>query len=347
MKKLIKFLNLILVLSLLLAIGCGREKIKDEKNNEIHAKSNEVTVYSPLFPDAINSVTDGFTKKTGIKVNLVVAGTGELLKRIQAESENPLGDVIFGGGAESLNSYKEYFAPYKSENHDSIDPLFRDTEDKWFGFAVLPMVMIYNTDLVTKEEAPTSWNDLIDPKWKGKIAMASPVKSGSAYTITATLLTAFGKDSESGYDFIKKFVNNLDGKILGGSSAVPRGVVDKEYSIGLTLESTAVKYRNAGGHIEIVYPSEGTSVVADGAALIKGSINKENAKLFLDYVGSKEVQEFLATEFNIRGVRTDIALPKGLGPITDIKLLNYDFNWASQNKKEIVTRWKNIVSGKK
>ncbi|MCS5421315.1 MULTISPECIES: ABC transporter substrate-binding protein [Psychrilyobacter] len=339
MKKLTKILNLVLALSLLLVAACG-------KNDEIPAQSNEVTVYSPLFPDAINSVVDGFTNKTGIKVNLVVAGTGELLKRIQAESENPLGDVIFGGGAESLNSYKEYFTPYQTANHDKINPLFKDSKDKWFGFAVLPMVMIYNTDLVTKEDAPTSWNDLIDPKWKGEIAMASPVKSGSSYTITATLLTAFGKNSEAGFDFIKKFVTNLDGKILGGSSAVPKGVVDKEYSIGLTLESSAVKYKNAGGHIEIVYPSEGTSVVADGAALIKGSENQENAKLFLDYVGSKEVQEILATKFNIRGVRTDVALPKGLGPISDIKLLDYDFDWASNSKKDIVKRWKNIVSGK-
>jgi len=339
MKKLKNFLNLILVLSLLLTIGCGREKIKK-------SKSNEVTIYSPLFPSAIDGVTKGFTKKTGIKVNVVVAGTGELLKRIQAENENPLGDLIFGGGAESLNSYKEYFAPYKSANHNNIDPLFRDPQDKWFGFAVLPMVMIYNTDLLTKEEAPTSWNNLVDPKWRGKIAMASPVKSGSAYTITATLLTAFGKNSETGYDFIKKFIDNLDGKVLGSSSGVPKGVVDKEYSIGLTLESSAIKYKNAGGDIEIVYPSEGTSVVADGAALIKGAINEENAKLFLDYVGSKEVQETLAKKFNIRGSRTDIPLPKGLGPILDIKLLDYDFNWASQSKKEIVTRWKNIVSGR-
>lgn len=340
MKIFKKSLNLLLVLLLLLVTACGKE---DKKSS----KSNEVTVYSPLFPDAINSITSGFTKKTGIKVNLVVAGTGELLKRIQAESENPLGDVIFGGGAESLNSYKEYFSPYEILSDNKIDPLFKDPENKWFGFAVLPMVIIYNTDLVSKEEAPTSWNDLIDPKWKGKIAMASPIKSGSAYTITATLLTAFGKDSETGDDFIKKFISNLDGKILGGSSAVPKGVVNKEYSIGLTLESSAVKYKNAGGHIEIVYPSEGTSVVADGAALIKNAINEENAKLFLDYAGSKEVQETFSTKFNIRGVRDDIALPSGLGPISDIKLLNYDFNWASQSKKYILKKWKNIVSGKK
>ena len=343
MKKFKNVLKMFLALSLLLVVACGKE---EDKTAETPVKSNEVTVYSSHPSELLTTVTNNFTEKTGIKVNVVGAGTGEILKRVQAESANPLGDVVWGGGAESLNAFKEYFAPYKTSSHDKIDPLFRDPDDRWFGFALLPMVIIYNTDLVTGDDIPTSWADITDPKWKGKIAMASPVKSGSSYTITATLLTAFGKDTEDGYDFIKKFVANLDGKVLGSSSGVPKGVVDKEYSIGLTLEKNAIKYKNAGGHIDMIYPSEGTSAVPDAAALIKGAINEENAKLFLDYIGSKEVQELLATEFNIRGSRSDIALPNGLKPITDIKLLNYDFDWASENKKEIVTRWKNIISGK-
>ena len=341
MKNLLK---LVLVLSLLLAVACGKKE--EAKTAETPAKSNELTVYSSHPSELLTTVTDSFTAKTGIKVNVVAAGTGEILKRVQAESENPLGDVVWGGGAESLDAFKEYFAPYKTANHDHINPLFRDTEDKWFGFALLPMVIIYNTDLVTGDDIPTSWADVTDPKWKGKIAMASPVKSGSSYTITATLLTAFGKDTEAGFDFIKKFVANLDGKVLGSSSGVPKGVVDKEYSIGLTLEKNAIKYKNAGGHIEMIYPSEGTSAVPDAAALIKGAVNEENAKLFLDYIVSTEVQTTLATQFKIRAVRDDIDAPEGLVNISDIKLVDYDFGWASNNKKEIVTRWKNIVSGK-
>jgi len=341
MKKLTKILKLMLALSLLLAVACGKEE-----TTKTAVKSNEVTVYSSHPSELLTTITNNFTEKTGIKVNVVAAGTGEILKRVQAESVNPLGDVVWGGGAESLNSFKEYFAPYKTSSHDRIDPLFRDTEDKWFGFALLPMVIIYNTDLVTGDDIPTSWADATDPKWKGKVAMASPVKSGSSYTITATLLTAFGKDTESGYDFIKKFIANLDGKILGSSSGVPKGVVDKEYSMGFTHEKGAIKYRNAGGHIGIVYPSEGTSAVPDAAALIKGAVNEENAKLFLDYIVSKEVQTTLATDFKIRGVRDDVAAPEGLLPLSDIKLVDYDFGWASDSKKEIITRWKNIVSGK-
>jgi iron(III) transport system substrate-binding protein len=343
MKKLKNILNLLLAVSLMILVGCGKE---EAKTSEAPVKSNELTVYSSHPSELINSVVNSFTEETGIKVNVVGAGTGELLKRVQAESANPLGDVIWGGGAESLNSFKEYFAPYKTASHDRIDPLFRDTEDRWFGFALLPMVIIYNTDLVTGDDIPTSWADVTDPKWKGKIAMASPVKSGSSYTITATLLTAFGKDTEAGFDFVKKFVANLDGKILGSSSGVPKGVVDKEYAVGLTLEKSAVKYKNAGGHIGIVYPSEGTSAVPDAAALIKGAVNEENGKLFLDYIVSKDVQTTLANEFKIRGVRDDVAAPEGLLPISDIKLVDYDFAWASESKGAIVKRWKNIVSGK-
>lgn len=340
MKLLSKF---VLVLSLLMAVACGK---KEANTNETAAKSNEVTVYSSHPSELVNSVVNSFTEETGIKVNVVGAGTGEILKRVEAESENPLGDVVWGGGAESLNAFKEYFAPYETASHDKINPLFRDTEDKWFGFAILPMVIIYNKDLVSEDEAPTSWADVTDPKWKGQIAMASPVKSGSSYTIVGTLLTAFGKDSDDGFNFIKKFVENLDGKILGSSSGVPKGVVDKEYAIGLTLEKNAVKYKNAGGNIGIVYPSEGTSAVPDAAALIKGAVNEENAKLFLDYVVSKESQATIATEFKIRGVRDDVPAPEGLLPISDIKLVDYDFTWASENKGEIIKRWKNIVSGK-
>lgn len=334
-----KVLKLILALSLLLFVACGKEESKI-------TKSNEVTVYSSHPSELLTTITDNFSEKTGIKVNVVAAGTGEILKRIQAESENPLGDVIWGGGAESLNSFKEYFAPYKTSSHDRIDPLFRDPQDKWFGFALLPMVIIYNTDLVAGDDIPTSWADTINPKWKGKVAMASPVKSGSSYTITATILTAFGKDNGVGYDFLKKFIANLDGKILGSSSGVPKGVVDKEYSIGLAHEKGAIKYKNAGGHLGIVYPSEGTSAVPDAAALIKGAKNEENAKLFLDYIVSKDVQKTLATDFKIRGVRDDVAAPEGLLPLSEIKLVEYDFAWASDDKKEIITRWKNIVSGK-
>ncbi len=338
MKKLLKLT--LLTLMTLLVVSCGGKEEKKE------VESNKVTVYSSHPTDLLNGIVNSFQEETGIEVDVVAAGTGEILKRVQAESENPMGDVVWGGGAESLNAYKEYFAPYKTSSNDVINPLFRDSEDKWFGFAILPMVMVYNKDLVGAEDVPTAWADATNPKWKGQVAYASPVKSGSSYTIYATMLTAYGKDNGEGFKFIKKLVTNLDGKVLGSSTAVPKGVVGAEYAIGLMHEKGAVKYKKAGGNIGIVYPSEGTSAVPDAAALIKGAKNEKNAKIFLDYIVSKNVQERLGTEFNIRGVRDDVAAPEGLVPMADIKLVNYDFAWASNSKKELIKRWKNIESGK-
>ncbi len=336
-----KFLKYLLIPLLIFSLGfitsCGKQENLPKKN---------VTVYSPLFTDAITDVTNGFTEKTGVSVDVIAAGTGELLRRVEAESSNPLGDLVFGGGAESLDAYRNYFDSYKVKGYEGIDSRLEDPNYKWFGFASIPIVIIYNSDLIDKSQAPTSWADLLKPQWKGRIAFASPVKSGSSYTAYATMLSIFGRDNKKGKNFIKAFIENIDGKTMESSSGVPKGVVEGEYAIGITLESSAIKYKNAGGKIEIVYPSEGTAAVPDGAALIKGAKNYENAKLFLDYIASKEVQSLLASKYGIRGAREDILLPKGLGPIKDVNLIDYDFSWASKSKKDNLKLWKDIISGR-
>ncbi|WP_373834221.1 extracellular solute-binding protein, partial [Bacteroides heparinolyticus] len=183
------------------------------------AGGGSLVVYSPHPAETINLIIQEFEAKTGIKVEVVAAGTGELLKRVESEVDNPLGDVLWGGGAESLQAYSGYFEPYQSSELANIDAKYYAKDNTWTGESPLPMVILYNTDLVTDESAITSWADVLKPEFKGKIAMADPAKSGSAYTILATLLTAY-KDQNDGWDFVKEFYANLDGKILSSSSGV-------------------------------------------------------------------------------------------------------------------------------
>ena len=302
-----------------------------------------VTVYSPHPADPLNAGIKEFQEKTGITVDLVAAGTGELLKRIEAESANPLGDVFWGGGADSLAAYKEYFEPFTPEDRMAIDSNYVSEDGMWTGESPLPMILMYNKKLVSEGDVPTGWGDLINPKWKGQIAYADPAKSGSSYTILCTMLTAFGKDDGKGWEFIKEFVANLDGKILGSSGDVYKKVADGEYAVGLTLEKEAIKYVQAGADVGIIYPSEGTSAVPDGIALVKGSANKENAEIFMNFVLSKECQSMMAADFGRRPVRFDTPAPEGLPAMQDVKLVNYDFDWASKSKEEIMNQWKDVV----
>lgn len=349
MKKVISYLLMLVVVSGII-IGCA-PKSDDKTTPDAPANSDEgnkgsVTVYSPHPADPLNAGVKEFQEKTGITVNVVAAGTGELLKRIEAEADNPQCDVLWGGGAESLAAYSKYFDEFIPTDDSIIPENHKDPNRKWVGESPLPMVIMYNKKLVSEADVPKSWGDLLDPKWKGKIAYADPAKSGSSFTILVTMVTAYGKDDGKGWDFIKKFVANLDGKIIGSSSGVYKGVADGEYSVGLTLEKSAQEYVKAGADVGFIYPSEGTSAVPDGVSLVKGSQNVENAKTFINFVLSSQCQKMMSQEYNRRPVRTDLDPPEGLVPLSEIKLVDYDFDWASNNKSEILNKWKDIIVGK-
>jgi iron(III) transport system substrate-binding protein len=173
--------------------------------------------------------------------------------------------------------------------------------------------------------------------------MADPAKSGSAYTIMLTMIQAYGKDTGKGWYFIDDFIAAVNGKILGSSAGVYKGVADGEFSVGLTLEKTAIEYVKNGSPVKIVYPSEGTSAVPDGVGLIKGSKNTENAKKFIDFVISYDYQDIMAKQLSRRSIRDDVASPQGLPQLADIKFVDYDFNWAASNKADLLQQFKDIL----
>ncbi|WP_341877988.1 ABC transporter substrate-binding protein [Defluviitalea saccharophila] len=353
MKKILSMLLVFMMLATTM-VGCGGNQQPTQEQPSAPSTSEEpaqtggdaskrVTVYSPHPADPLNAGIKEFQEKTGITVDLVAAGTGELLKRIEAESANPLCDVFWGGGADSLAAYTDYFETFVPEDIDNIDKNYVDPSNMWTGESPLPMVIMYNKKLVAENDVPKGWGDLIDPKFKGQIAYADPAKSGSSYTILCTMLTAFGKDDGKGWEFIEKLVANLDGKILSSSGDVYKKVADGEYAVGLTLEKEAIKYVQAGADVGIIYPSEGTSAVPDGIALVKGSKNRENAEIFLNFVLSKECQSMMAADFGRRPVRLDTNPPEGLPPMSEIPMVDYDFEWASSQKEDIMNKWKEVI----
>lgn len=307
-----------------------------------------VTIYSPAPAEPLNAGVEAFTKATGIKVNVVAAGTGELLKRIESESANPLGDVVWGGCAESLQSYAKYFEPYVSVNDSVIPDTLKDPKDYWIGESPVPVVLMYNTDVLAKlgVEPPKKWSDLLNPKLKGAIAFADPAKSGSAFTLLCTMITAYGKDDGAGWDFITKLYANMDGKVQSSSSNAYKLVADGEYAVGLTQEKSAQEYLDAGAtNIGYVYPEEGTSAVPDAIAIVKGCPNPEGAKAFVDFILSSEAQKMQAESFNRRPIRSDLAAPGNLSDMSKIPLVAYDFDWAGNSKPEIIAKWQEILVG--
>lgn len=302
----------------------------------------QVVVYTAAQSTIVQAVGPMFEKKTGVKVQFVEAGTGEVIKRAQAEKGNPLGDVFWALAAEPLAANADLLDPYTVADDAKIDAIYKK------GMAggrvqpnnVTPMVIIYNKKLVADADAPKSWKALADPKWKDKIAYAAADKSGSSYTILATLLTVFG-ENEAGWKLVEEIMKNA--KILPSSSRVPKGVADGEYHAGLTYEDAAMRQVAGGAPVGVVYPQDGTSVPPDGNGLIKGAKHPKAAKLFLDYAVSKEVMDLLADKFSLRSARTDVQPPKGFAPLGQIKAVAYDMEWAGKNYTAFIKKWQDII----
>lgn len=325
---------LALALMLLLLAGCGNAGelaafAPDDAERLVIYTSHKEEVYGPIVKE--------FQQRTGIWVEAVTGGSGELLERIAMESDAPACDLMFGGGVESLAAYEDCFEPCTPAGVEFLRGVGLSADSLWTPFSSLPLVLIYNTRLVSEGEV-TGWADLLDPHWKGRIAFADPTVSGSSYTAALTLFSCIeGED----WEILAKLVANLDGGALSDSGDVVESVRSGSRCIGVTLEETALKQRSP--EVGIVYPAEGTSAVPDGCALIKGARHPENARAFLDFVLDRDVQELLVSDLSRRSVRTDVHAPEDLPSEAELGIIDYDVHWAGSIKEEFIARWSELT----
>ncbi|MFR3290261.1 MAG: extracellular solute-binding protein [Lachnospiraceae bacterium] len=160
------------LMALLLLSGCAQGTdvsafAPGEEERLVIYTSHKEEVYGPIIKE--------FQQRTGIWVEVVTGGSGELLERIAMEAEGgqPACDLMFGGGVESLAAYEDCFEPCTPEGVENLRGVGLSEEGLWTPFSSLPLVLIYNTRLVSEGEL-TGWADLLDPRWKGRIAFCRP-----------------------------------------------------------------------------------------------------------------------------------------------------------------------------
>lgn len=325
------------VLAAVLAVGLAGA-------SQAQTASKKLVVYCPHPLVFIEPIVKKFEATTGIQTEVVAAGTGELLKRIEAESSNPLGDVMWGGTLSVLDPSKKFFEAYRSPEASALVDEAKVADDKMTGFTLVPSVIMVNTKLIGNLKVE-GYQDLLNPALKGKIAFADPSKSSSSFEHIVNMLYAMGKgDPEKGWGYVQDLAKNLGGKLLSGSSAVYKGVADGEYTVGLTFEEGAATYVKSKAPVKIVYMSEGVISKADGTAIIKGAKNLENAKKFIDFVSSKETQTMIAADLNRRSVRKDVPPGEGLLPLSKIKLIQDNTEVVNKSKRQWLEKFKDIYT---
>ena len=304
------------------------------------AQAQTVVLYSSNNTETIETALNVVKQKAAsLNIQQVTGGTGSLMKRIQAESKNPRGDVLWSGGFGTLGAYRELLEPYKSPDLAAIPAEFRGPGNLWVGTNVHVMVLMVNERQLKGVAAPTTWSDLMKPEWKGKFAITDPSKSATAYMLVYGLLKQFGKDG------LEKIAANA--VVTSSSGTTYKGVASGEYAVVLTLEYAAQEYV-AGGQkeIKLVYPTEGSYLAPEGMFIVKGAKNMEAAKTLYNGLLSKEVQEALLKKNFRRPTRTDIAVSKltALPDLKSIKIFPLDQDKASQEYEQLVALWNIAVA---
>ena len=301
-----------------------------------------LVIYNAGSPEMGNDLVIAFNAKhSNIKVEMIRAGSGELLTRVRAEAGRPQCDIIMAIAKENLEAIRDFLQPYKVREDAAFPDDVKDTkENKYYGFSFNIQAFIINTKVVPLNDAPKSWKELGDKKWRGKIVLANPALSGSAYAQLFQMVGLYGWDFINSIRRVSTFVPK--------STLVYTFVGRGEFPIGVTGEGNVFGEINKGNPVAAVYPSEGTGLRFDASGIIKGGPNLNNAKIFMDWLTTKEAMSIISKAPHFRRMaRPDVPPPPGLKPNSEIKFFAYDAAEASKSRNTYLQKFGEIFSQRK
>lgn len=356
MKKATKrFLALLLssLMVLTLLAGCGGDSSTDAAQSgdgaESTSSSNELTVYT-AFPEAeVAYYFNAFEEATGIKVNALRLSAGEMLTRVAAEKDNPQAALMFGGSTDNYIAAVDQglLEAYQSPELANAPETYIDPTGTWNPIYVGAIAFACNSEWFAEKgyDYPTSWDDLLDPKYEGMVIMAHPATSGTAYTVLATLIQLKGEDAV--WDYLKELDKNMSQYTKSGANA-PNSVALGEAAIALTFSHDGLQPTVEGYPIELSFPSDGTGYEVGAMALIKGgpADQQENAKKFIDFMCSAEGQNLYAENNSFRvPVNTQATPAEGLVTLDSVAVIDYDAVWAAENKTTFTDQFEANIAG--
>jgi len=305
-------------------------------------ETDSLVIYSPNSEGLLNATVPVFEEMYGVKVEVVSAGTGECITRLQGEKNNPYADVMYGGNFATFKINKDLFQDYVSPNEVNVMDAYKNVEGFATEYVLDGSVLLVNKSLIGDIEI-NGYMDLLNPELKGKIVSANPTASSSAYAQLTNMLNAIGKgdyESEEAWQFVSDlFANTV---VIDSSSAVWKGVRDGEYTVGLSYEDPSVTLVKDGADVEVVYMEEGVVYLPATAAIVKDCENLLNARRFIDLILSEEVQTAFGTELTNRPVMANVKTPDYMTPISEINVLQEDLDYTFEHKAEIQEHWQTI-----
>ncbi len=338
MKRIIAVLSVaVLAISSVMANGTNENtpSVKEYKT---------LNMYTALDAEEAKYYIDAFEAETGIKVNFVRMSAGEVAIRIEAEKNNPQASVWYGGSSTDhiSASAKNLLESYKPNIDFTLADNLHASDNSWNGFYTGAIAFVTNTNFLKENniEAPTSWQDLLNPVFKGQIEMAYPYTSGTAYTTFGTIIELKGLDGA--LEYWKEFDKNVHQYTKSGTACIARaGLGECAVGIGFSHDILS-KGIKQGYPLVMTFPKEGTGYEVGGVSLIKGGKEMEEAKIFVDWCFSVSAQN-LFKDYNRLPVNPKADVVEGSVKLSDINLVDYDAVQLGLSKNDNVKAWRDTI----
>lgn len=307
------------------------------------AQRTRLTVYTaleneqlPVFKQAAEAAVPG------IEIVWVRDSTGVITTRLLAEKENPRADAIWGLSVFSLLRLEQdnMLLPYTPAAAENLRPQFRSDRSPmtWVGMNAFVSAVCFNTMVARQRNLPTprTWADLLNPVYRGLIAMPNPASSGTGLLTVAGWLGTQGE--EQAWAFMSRLHENIAVYTHSGSAPC-NNAARGEYAIGISFDMRAVTLKNQGAPVEIIVPTDGVGFDLEGAAIIRGTRNEAAAKRLMDFAVTPAAMAIYGRYYALLGLPGVTPTVQGYPAEFAERLAKVDFGAVAANRDRILAEW--------
>jgi iron(III) transport system substrate-binding protein len=343
MKQFSIFLVTLLLAANLFATG-EQDKTAEEK---------KVIIYAALDEQTLNELAAAFEKETGydVEIALQIAQAGTVTGRIKTEAPTARADIMIGGNSNyhadlgAGGFLEKYTSPVVKR--EGINTAFMDPDGYWTGWYFGALCLLYNEKRYNEEvkpkgiTPPATWDDLLNPVYKGQVIASNPATTGGAYLMLCAQIFRLGSE-QAGFDYIRKLHANVAQYTTGANGSIPL-VTQGEAIVGIAWGHDTLKEKVKGNlPIVVVFPKD-TAYEIGAASIIKGAPHPKAARKFIDFLLSTTAGKINAVNGYRYPVRKGVEMPAVVPPFETMKLAPWDLKAAAVNIDAWKKQWAEIT----
>ena len=306
------------------------------------AKPVELTVYTAFETDLLARYKNAFEKENpDISIHWVRDSTGIMTAKLLAEKDNNRADVVWGlaGSSMALLKNEGVLASYTPKGLDNIKAELNDpeTNQAWFGNQAFFNAVCFNKAVAKAQNLPkpTSWEDLLNPVYQGKISMPNPASSGTGYMQVSAWLQSKGE--EQGWNYMTRLHKNIAQYTHSGSKPCVQAAMG-EVAIGISMAIRGAQLKSQGAPLDLILPEGGVGWDVESVGLVRGTAKKEAAQRLVDWSLTLQANQQYIKAYAVVGHKAVTGEVPNY-PDVESSMVSMDFNAMATGRNKVLKEW--------